>query len=91
MAEQKKGNSNGLRRALDERIVESLTDLAELRGEFHSWLRGINEKIDRLLVLQEKVERNSVAIARLKTVAALLAAGVAFVVSCLKSWLFGGR
>jgi len=51
----------------------------------------MNEKIDRLLVLQEKVERNSQAITRLKTIWSFVAAAIALVVAALKDWLFGSR
>jgi len=81
----------GLRQALDERLVDGLAELSELKGELRASLQAIHEKVDRLVVLQDKVERNSVAIGRLKTVASLLAAGVALAVSFLKSWLFRGE
>jgi len=54
-------------------------------------LQAINEKIDRLLALQDKVERNSQAITRLKTICSPVAAGIAFLVATLKDWLFGHR
>jgi len=82
---------NGLRRALDVQLVGNLLDVAELRGELRASLRAINDKIDRLLELQEKVERNSQAIARLKTVWSFVAAGIALLASALKDWLFGHR
>jgi len=47
-------------------------------------LQAITDKIDRLLALQEKVERNSQAIARLKTIWSL-------VVAALRDWLFGQK
>ncbi len=52
-------------------------------------LQAINDKIHRLAALQEKVERNSQAIARLKTIWSLVAAGIALVAAALKDWLFG--
>jgi len=82
---------NGLRRALDVQLVENLLDVAELRGELRASLQAINEKIDRLLVLQEKVERNSQAITRLKTIWSFVAAGIALIVAALKDWLLGRR
>ena len=54
-------------------------------------LQAINEKIDRLLALQDKVERNSQAIARPKTIWSLVAADIAFLAATLKDWLFGSR
>ena len=82
---------NGLRRALDVEIVQNLLEVAELRGEMRSSLQSLNEKIDRLLALQEKVERNSQAISRLKTIWSFVAAGIALIVAVLKDWLFGER
>ncbi|NQT51494.1 hypothetical protein HQ576_05560 [bacterium] len=51
-------------------------------------LHALNEKIDRLLALQEKVERNSQAITHLKTIWSFVAADIAPVVALLKDWLF---
>ena len=56
---KKQPPENGLRRALDVEIVQNLLEVAELRGEMRASLQAINEKLDRLLELQEKVERNS--------------------------------
>jgi len=53
--------------------------------------QAINNKSDRLLALQDNAERNPQAIARLKTICSLVAAGVAFLAAALKDWLFGGR
>ena len=91
MTAEKKNPENGLRRALDVQLVENLMEVAELRGEMRSSLQSLNEKIDRLLALQEKVERNSQAITRLKTIWSFVAAGIALVVAVLKDWLFGQR
>jgi len=91
MTRDSSDDRNGLRRALDARIVESLSELAELRGELRASLRAIEDKINRLLDLHEQVDRNTVAIARLKTIAALVAAGVATLVTWLKDWFFGSK
>jgi len=91
MTAEKKNPENGLRRALDVEIVQNLLEVAELRGEMRSSLQGLNEKIDRLLALQEKVDRNSQAITRLKTIWSFVAAGIALVVAALRDWLFGQR
>lgn len=91
MSEQRKPPENGLRKALDVQLVENLMQVAELRGEMRASLRSVNEKLDRLLCLQEKVERNSQAIVRLKTVWCFVAAGIAFLAAALKDWLFGQR
>ena len=82
---------NGLRKALDVEIVQNLLDVAELRGEMRASLQAINDKIDRLLALQDKVERNSQAIVGLKTVWSLVGAGIALAVTALKDWLFGQK
>ena len=88
---KKEQPENGLRRALDVEIVQNLLEVAELRGEMRASLQAINDKIDRLLAIQEKVERNSQAITRLKTIWSFVAAGIALVVAVLKDWLFGQR
>ena len=85
---KKQPPENGLRRALDIEIVQNLLDVAELRGEMRASLRAINDKIDRLVALQEKVERNSQAITRLKTIWSFVVAGIALLVAALKDWLF---
>jgi len=78
-----------LRRPLEADMVQNLLDVAELRGEMRASRQAINDRIDRLLALQEKVERNSQAIARLKTIWSFVAAGIAFLAATLKDWLFG--
>ena len=54
-------------------------------------LQAINEKIDRLLALRQKVDEHSQAITRLKTIWSLAAAGIAFLAATLKDWLFGQK
>ena len=80
-----------LRRPLEVDMVQNLLKVTELGGEMRASLQAINDKIDRLLALQEKVERNSQAIVRLKTVWSFVAAGIALVVAVLKDWLFGQK
>jgi len=82
---------NGLRKALDVELVQNLLQVAELRGEMRASLQAINEKIDRFLALQEKVERNAQAIVRLKTIWSFVVAGIALVAAAMKDWLFGQR
>jgi len=82
---------NGLRRALDVEIVQNLLEVAELRGEMRASLQAINEKIDRLLALQAKVDEHSQAITRLKTIWSFVAAGIAFLAAALRDWLFGQK
>ncbi|MBL7222453.1 MAG: hypothetical protein ISS72_01240 [Candidatus Brocadiae bacterium] len=48
-------------------------------------------KIDRLLVLQEKAERNAQAITRLETIWSFVAAGIVLAVATLRDWLFGQK
>jgi len=92
MTEPKKQPSeNGLRKALDVEIVQNLLEVAELRGEMRASLHALNEKIDRLLALQAKVDEHTQAITRLKTIWSLVAAGIAFLAATLKDWLFGHR
>ena len=86
---KKQPPDNGLRRALDVEIVQNLLEVAELRGEMRASLQALTDKIDLLLALQEKVDRNSQAIVRLKTVWSFVAAGIAFLAAALKDWLFG--
>ena len=85
---KKQTPDNGLRRALDVEIVQNLLEVAELRGEMRASLQAINEKIDRLLALQAKVDEHSQAITRLKTIWSLVAAGIAFLAATLRDWLF---
>ena len=54
-------------------------------------LQALNDKIDRLLALQEKVERNAQGITRLKTIWSFVAAGIAFLAGALKDWLFASK
>ena len=54
-------------------------------------LQALNDRIGRLLALREKVERTSQAIARLKTIWSFVPAGIAFVATMLKDWLFGQK
>ena len=79
---------NGLRKALDVEIVQNLLEVAELRGEMRASLQAFNEKIDRLLALQAKVDEHSQAITRLKTIWSVAAAGIAFFAATLRDWLF---
>ena len=60
-------------------------------GQMRASLQAINDKIDRLLAPQEKVERNSQAITRLKTIWSFVAAGIALVVAALRDWLLGSK
>jgi len=62
-----------------------------LHPSIHPLIHPSSLHIDRLLALQEKVERNAQAIARLKTIWSFVAAGIALVVAALKDWLFGHK
>ena len=83
--------ANGLRHAVTERLLEGLTDVAELKAEVRVGMRAVHEKLDRLLFLEQKVEEHSKAIARIKTWGSFLAAGIAVGVSTLREWLIKGR
>ena len=76
------------RQAFGVQLVGKLLDVAELRGEIQASLQATNNKVERLLALQGKVERNSQVIARLKAVSSLVAAGIALLATATKDWLF---
>ena len=89
---------NGLRHAFTERLLESLAEVAEIKAEVRVGmraldekldrsLRSVHEKLDRMLLLERKVEQHSTSITRLKTWWSVLAAGVALVASFAKDWL----
>ncbi len=79
---------NGLREALNQKLVENLSEVAELKGELKSSLRSLNERIDRLLALEQKVEKNTLEISRLKTIWTLIVALVAFGAGFAKEYFF---
>ena len=94
--------ANGLRHAVTERLLKTLTEVAELKAELRVGMRAlddkldrslhsVHEKLDRMLVLEQKVEDHSKSITRLKTWWSVLAAGVAVGVSALREWLVKGR
>ena len=58
------------------------------QGGMRASLQAVSDNIDRLLALQEKVERNSQAIVRLKTVWSFVAARIALVAAARMDWLF---
>ena len=60
----------------------------QAQGAMRASLQAVNDKIDRLLALQEKVDRNSQAIVRLKTVWPFVAARIALVAAARMDWLF---
>jgi len=80
--------ANGLKQAVWEKLVENLSDVAELKGELRTSIVALNGKIDRLLALEQKVEKHSISIARIKTVWTLLAGFVAFLASFAKEYFF---
>ncbi len=73
--------TNGLKNAVWEKLVDNLSEVAELKGQLQVALQSLNERIDRLLVLEKKVEKNTLDINRLKTIWTLIAAGIAFLAS----------
>lgn len=90
--------NNGLRQAFTERVLESLADVAEIKAEVRVGMRAldekldrslasVHEKLDRMLLLEQKVEQHSTAITRLKTWWSVLAAGIALGASFVKDWI----
>jgi len=90
--------TNGLRHAVTERLLKTLTEVAELRAELRvgmraldekldNSLRSVHDKLDRVLVLEQKVEEHSKSIVRIKTWWSVVAAGIALLVSSVKGWL----
>ncbi len=79
---------NGLREALNQKLVDNLSEVAELRGQLKASLQSLNERIDRLLALEKKVSKNSVEIVRLKTVWTAAAAFIALLSSFAKQIFF---
>lgn len=93
---------NGLRHAFTERVLESLAEVAEIKAEVRVGMRAldekldrslasVHEKLDRMLLLERKVEQHSTSITRLKTWCSVLAAGIALCVSFAREWIFRGR
>jgi len=94
--------TNGLRHAFTERVLESLTEVAEIKAEVRVGMRAldekldrslasVHEKLDRMLLLEQKVEQHSTSITRLKTWWSVVAASVALAASLMKDWLLKGR
>jgi len=88
---------NGLRHAFTERLLESLAEVAEIKAEVRVGMRAleslksVHEKLDRMLLLERKVEQHSTSITRLKTWWSVLAAGIALAATFLKDWLLRGK
>ena len=79
---------NGLREALDKKLVENLSEVAEMKGELKASIAALNERIDRLLALEQKVSKNSTEITRLKTVWTVAAGFIALLTSFAKQMFF---
>ncbi len=62
-------------------------ELLALRAELRTSLEAVNAKIDRLLVVEKQVQEHSQAIARIKTLWSVLAAGIALAAATLKDWI----
>lgn len=84
-------NNGGLRRTLNEKLIEALIEVSALRAELRTSLDAMNAKIDRLLVLERQVQEHSQAIVRIKTLWSVLAAGIALTAATLKDWIFGHK
>ena len=76
---------------LNERLLDALTGIAELRVELRVSLKAMEEKIDRVLCLERRVQDQERQITRIKTLWSVLAAGIALAVVTLKDWLFGQK
>jgi hypothetical protein len=79
---------NGLKEALNQKLVENLAEVAELKGELKTSIKSLNERIDRLLALEQRVEKNTLEIGRLKTIWTLIAGFVALLASLAKEYFF---
>jgi type VI protein secretion system component VasF len=84
-------NGRSLRRTLNERLLDALSEVAELRAELRATLRAMDEKIDRLLVLERQVQEHDRQLTRIKTLWSVLAAGIALAVATLREWIFGSK
>ncbi len=82
---------NGLREALDQKLVENLSEVAQLKGELRISLKSLNERIDRLLALEQRVEKNTIEISRIKTIWTLIAGFIALAASFAKEYFFQSR
>ncbi len=80
--------ANGLKQAVWEKLVDNLSEVAELKGELKTSLKSLNERIDRLLALEERVGKNTLEITRIKTVWTVVAGFVALLVSFAKQLFF---
>jgi len=88
MSHEHQEHHNGLREALDKKLVDNLSEVAELKGQLQVSLQSLNERIDRLLALEKKVEKTTLDISRLKTIWTLIAGAVAFAASFAREYLF---
>ena len=79
---------NGLREALDRKLVDNLSEVSELKAELRVSLQSLNERIDRLLALEQKVSKNSTEIVRLKTIWTAAAGFIALLTSFAKQLFF---
>ena len=85
---EKENPGRSLPELLNERLLDALTGIAELRVELRVSLKAMEEKIDRVLCLERKVQDQERQITRIKTLWSVLAAGIALAVVTLKDWLF---
>ncbi len=63
-------------------------DVVAIKGKLRLSIASLNEKIDRLLVLEDKVEKNSLSITRIKTVWTVIMGIIALAASFLKDLFF---
>jgi len=83
--------ARSLKKTLNERLLDALSEIAALRAEMRATLHALDEKIDRLLVLEKQVQEHDRQLIRIKTLWSVLAAGIALAVATLKDWIFGSK
>jgi len=83
--------ARSLKKTLNERLLDALSEIAALRAEMRATLHALDEKIDRLLVLEKQVQEHDRQLIRIKTLWSVLAAGIALTVATLKDWIFGSK
>ncbi len=79
--------ARNLKKTMNERLLDALSELAALRAT----LRAMEQKIDRLLVIEQQVQEHDRQLTRIKTLWSILAAGIALAVATLKDWIFGTK
>jgi len=71
--------------------AELRVGMRALDEKLDNFLRSVHEKLDRVLVPEQKVEEHSKSITRIKTWWSALAAGIALSASLFKDWVFRAK